>query len=128
MCVSSQFFCLQNCDLTGCELQHANLRGSNLTGAILKEIPPLHMSQTVNVTTVSIQANGSQQHQHQQPQGQGPAVGAPGQPQQPNVLQHHQQPNQPGASPPHMPGGEGDIQGDQHIGNTQEQAQHHANT
>lgn len=43
----------QNCDLTGCDLQHANLRGSNLAGAILEDITaPLHMSQTVNVTTV----------------------------------------------------------------------------
>lgn len=43
----------QNCDLTGCDLQHTNLRGSNLAGAILEDITaPLHMSQTVNVTTV----------------------------------------------------------------------------
>ncbi len=42
----------QNCNLTGCDLQHANLRGSNLAGAILEDIrAPLHMSQTVNVTT-----------------------------------------------------------------------------
>lgn len=44
----------QNCDLTGCDLEHANLRGSNLAGAILKDITaPLHMSQTVNVTTTT---------------------------------------------------------------------------
>ena len=46
-------FHAQNCDLTGCDLQHANLRGSNLAGAVLEDITaPLHMSQTVNVTTV----------------------------------------------------------------------------
>ncbi len=39
--------------MTGCDLQHANLRGSNLAGAVLVDITaPLHMSQTVNVTTV----------------------------------------------------------------------------
>ncbi len=43
----------QNSDLTGCDLQYANLRGSNLAGAVLEDITaPLHMSQTVNVTTV----------------------------------------------------------------------------
>ena len=85
------------------------------------------MSQTVNVTTVSIQVNGSQQAQ-----GQGTP---PAQPQQPNVPQHHQQPNQPGASPPHVQlpgaggGGEGDMNGgDQHIGNAQDQPQQQDNT
>ncbi len=39
--------------MTGCDLQYANLRGSNLAGAVLEDITaPLHMSQTVNVTTV----------------------------------------------------------------------------
>lgn len=51
----SIIFSFQNCDLTGCDLQQTNLRGSNLAGAILEDIiAPLHMSQTVNVTTISI--------------------------------------------------------------------------
>ena len=140
---------LQNCDLTGCELQHANLRGSNLTGAILKEIvAPLHMSQTVNVTTVSSQADGMTQ-QAPPPSllaaGQGhasqhvpPPVQVQQLPQQP-----HQRHNQPGASPPHVQlpgggdgigvdgaaGGMGNGISDRHTGSAQEQGSHdHSNT
>ena len=139
----------QNCDLTGCELQHANLRGSNLTGAILKEIvAPLHMSQTVNVTTVSSQPDGT-------PQQPPPSLAAghghapfphhavpPAQVQLPQ--QPHHQHNRPGASPPHLqlpvPGGVGDggaVGGigngngisDLHTGSTQEQgSQEDSNT
>ena len=128
---------LQNCDLTGCELQHANLRGSNLTGAILKEIvAPLHMSQTVNVTTVSSQVEGTppvvpgQLHQ-----GQGTPPN-PSHAQVPQQQPHHH--NQPGASPPQLQllGSEGGAVGggnsvrvvngsaddNHHTGNAQEQA------
>lgn len=71
-------------------MHQANLRGSNLAGAILEDIrAPLHMSQTVNVTTSSIQGaaqpaaaaaagggGGSRDHQHNAPPGA--AAAAPG--------------------------------------------------
>ena len=76
------FFCpIQNCDLTACDLQQANLRGSNLAGAIFEDIKaPLHMSQTVNVTTISIQGTGGAGGGGAG--GQGQAVGRAGE--QPN--------------------------------------------
>ena len=133
--------------MTGCELQHANLRGSNLTGAILKEIHgPLHMSQTVNVTTVSSQVDGAQtpahgSAPHHHSQGTAPAP-APPQQSHPSVPpHHHHDSNQPGAPPLQLPG-DGSREGenvnvaqwngndDHHnvTGNAQGQAQLHDNT
>ena len=137
MTESFSSFCLQNCDLTGCELQHANLRGSNLTGAILKEIvAPLHMSQTVNVTTVSIQVDGAHQQQAGQGQGQGPAQ-QPLQQQPPHHPPQQQRPHHQGAPTAQLQqpsgagrdggGGNGSRNGDQHVGHAQEQAQQQDN-
>lgn len=85
----------QNCDLTGCDLQQANLRGSNLAGAILEDIiAPLHMSQTVNVTTISIQGTAAPRA-GAGAGGQGGQLGGPGAGDQP-----HPPPPPPPPAPP----------------------------